>query len=344
MLTRRFVASRAASAVLASLAIAAASPAYAQEEPNAGDVAAARALGQEGVKLADAGNCTEAVDRLARAEKLFHAPTTLARLGECQVALGKLVEGTESLNRVAREPLPANAPAAFQAAQERAKKILAEAKPRIGKLRITVSAPADAQLTVRLDGELVPLASLDTNRPTDPGEHVIEASAPGHLRAHTKVKLADGGYDAVALTLEPDPNAPRSAAATAAPATSTAPASSRQSSEAAAAGSRAPAYVALGVGIVGLGVGAVTGILALGKKSDLDDACPSSRCAPEHQSTIDSGQTLGTISTVGFGVGIVGVALGTVLLVTSSSSRTTATTPAAHPWIGVGGAGLRGSF
>src|SRR5687768_14022299 len=84
-----------------ALAIATApSIAQADEEPSAADVAAARSLGQEGVKLADAGNCAEAVDKLARAEKIFHAPTTLARLGECQVQLGKIVDGTENLNKI----------------------------------------------------------------------------------------------------------------------------------------------------------------------------------------------------------------------------------------------------
>ena len=38
--------------------------------------------------------------------------------------LGKVVEGSENLNRVLREQLPATAPAAFVQAQERAKKRL----------------------------------------------------------------------------------------------------------------------------------------------------------------------------------------------------------------------------
>ena len=89
----------------------------AQEEPLAADVAAARALGQEGVKLADAGNCSEALNKLERAEKMFHAPTTLGRLGECQVMMGKLVEGTENLHRVVLETLSPTAPLVFSQAQ-----------------------------------------------------------------------------------------------------------------------------------------------------------------------------------------------------------------------------------
>src|SRR5450432_1100557 len=79
-------------------------------EDSAENTAAARTLGSEGVQLADAGKCPEAIERLTRAEALHHAPTILGRLGECQVNVGSVVEGTENLNRVVREQLPADAP------------------------------------------------------------------------------------------------------------------------------------------------------------------------------------------------------------------------------------------
>ena len=103
------------------------SPARAQTE-SAEDKASARVLGTEGIQLADSGDCASAIPKLEGAEKLYHAPTTLECLGECQVALGKLVAG-KSLNRVVREPLPANAPAAFMSARQRAQKVLAPAMP-----------------------------------------------------------------------------------------------------------------------------------------------------------------------------------------------------------------------
>ena len=292
--------------------------ASAQEEPSAADTSAARALGQEGVKLADAGNCEEAVDKLARAEKMFHAPTTLARLGECQVQMGKVVEGTENLIRAGRETLPATAPAAFRDAQERARKVLADNKGRIAKLKIAVAAPAGLVFVVKIDGEVVPPANLNTNRPTDPGEHVVEASAPGFLRTMAKVRLADGGADSVALTLEPDPNAP-------AP-TADGGAQGAGGGAQPGARNRVPAYVALGVGVVGVGVGAVFGLLALGKKGDLDDACTNKVCpSTSQQDTIDSGQNFATVSTVGFIVGAAGIGIGTVLLLTNSSSSSSST-------------------
>src|SRR6516162_7627595 len=74
------------------------------DDPSPADVNAARELGKEGIKLADSGKCDQAIDRFTRAEKLYHAPSVLERLGECQVKTGKLVAGTESLQRVVHEP------------------------------------------------------------------------------------------------------------------------------------------------------------------------------------------------------------------------------------------------
>ena len=336
---------RSRSFVPGSLALAAlvafAAPARA-DEPSSADMASARALGQEGVKLADAGNCAEAVDRLQRSERIFHAPTTLARLGECQVQLGKVVEGSENLNRVVREQLASSAPAAFVQAQERAKKVLAEAKPRIARLKIAVAAPPDVPLAVKVDGEPMPVANLNTNRPVDPGEHTVEASAPGYRTARGKVTLAEGGADTIALTLEVDPDAPKAAPAkvegaqTVATTTTTQPPATPVTTT--TAPSRTPAYVALGVGAAGLAVGAIFGGMALGKKGDLDDACPGGTCAPGQQGTIDDGRAFGVVSTVGFIVGGVAVAAGVYLWLRSSPKSSTAST---GPILGLDRVGVR---
>jgi len=47
-------------------------PAVAQNEASSADTAAARELAIEGLKLADAGHCAQAIDKLFRAEKLRH--------------------------------------------------------------------------------------------------------------------------------------------------------------------------------------------------------------------------------------------------------------------------------
>lgn len=334
-------------------ALAVPSPALAQT-PSPEDVASARALGTEGVKLADSGNCASAVSKLEAAEKLYHAPTTLERLGECQVNLGRLVAGTESLNRVVRETLPPNAPSAFITAQQRATQLLATAQPRIGKLRIHVDGAPIDKVTVTVDGANVPSALFDAARPTDPGPHEVIASAPGYKTATASVQLAAGTESAVPLSLEPDPNAVAPPGASSGSTAQEQPLGAGQSVGAVpAAGSgstapnRIPAIVAFGIGGAGVVVGSIFGIMALGTKSSLDDACPDKKmCPPSSQPDIDALSTRATLSNVGFGVGIVGIAVGTVLLVTArgGETRPAAASIRVSPWLGLGTAGVGGTF
>lgn len=315
------------------------------------DIASARALGTEGTRLADTGDCNGAIPKLEAAEKLFHAPTTLERLGECEVSVGRIVAGTESLNRVVREPLAANAPPVFVAAKKRAQQALSAAQPRIGNLRIHVEgAPVD-KTVVTVDGVVVSSALLDADRPTDPGAHEVNASAPGYQAVTANVTVSEGAESPVSLKLEVGPTAVAGtpgapAAVTMAPATTAALPAGGSGGP-----SRGPAIAAFAVGGVGLVVGTVVGILALGTKSTLDSECVSKTCPATARSDIDSLGSKATVATIGFGVGIVGVAVGAVLLAVSHPSdapRAAAgfepARPHWSPWIGVAAAGVGGTF
>ncbi|MEO7109778.1 MAG: hypothetical protein ABI183_05030 [Polyangiaceae bacterium] len=317
--------------------------------------AAARELGVQGVLLAEKGKCGEAIEKLEHAERLYHAPTTLERLGECKVEVGRIVDGTEDLQRVVKEDLPAGAPAAFTAAKARAAGILKKATPRIAHLRVHVNAPTDVKPAVTMDGLPFPDVALDGDRPVDPGTHNFAATADGMIRAETTVSLGEAESKSIELKLVADPNAVK-------PTQISPPLQTDQPKPPPPdddhkkppppppeSPSHVPAYIAFGVGIAGVGVGTVTGILALGKKSTLDNVCGASKtgCPSSSQSDIDSAKTMGTISTVGFIVGGVGVAAGIVLLLTEgSSSNATATVGSVRvsPDLGAGFVGAHGSF
>lgn len=296
------------------------------------DIATARSLGQDGVMLADQGKCPAAVEKLARAEQLHHAPTTALRLAECEIEIGRIVAGTERLERLVREPLGPSAPAPFTAAQARARTVLAAAQPRIATLRISVKAPPGTAYSVLVDDEAVPPAMIDAERPTDPGTRKLTASAKGFLPASAEVTLKDGEPGSVVLSLEPDPRAP------AEPATG-------GSTQGAAAGEHRSIvpWVVLGVGVAGLALGAVGGGIVASKASSLDDRCPDKRCPPGTQDRIDSASTWATVSTVGFVAGGVGVAAGIVMLLLGKSSGTT-TTAGVRPVLGARHLGLEGRF
>lgn len=342
-----------AGALLLALALGAPRPALAQQEPSAAEVSAARALFLEGLKLADTGRCADAVEKFERAERLHHALTIAARLGECQVELGKLVQGTETLLRVARERLPANAPHAFVTAQARAQKVLDAALPKVAKLKISLKGVSEANAAIVLDGEPVPGAFLDTFRPTDPGAHAIEASAPGFLKESARVTLGDGDSQTVTLTLRPDPNAPKtpppSATSAGAATTSATPGGVSADPVAEARGpNRLPAYVAFGVGAVGLTAGAVFGLSAVNQRSKLNDVCPErSDCPAASRDDIDAMSRSATFSTIGFGVGVLGLGAGTALLLLSNKPEPTpasATGLRMRAWAGPGSLGLSGTF
>jgi PEGA domain len=334
------------------LSLALSSAQASAQQPPAENVAAARALGLQGVQLADGGDCTSAIEKLSRAEALYHAPTILGRLGECQVVVGQIVLGTENLNRVVREELPTTAPKAFRDAQERAKAALAAALPRIAKLTVKVE-PADAAAQVTVAGMPLPTALFGVERPTDPGVHEVVVSAPGYVQQKANVTLTEGEAEELDIRLVKDPatavappaSPPPTLTVTSAP---TSPAVDRRG------GGKALAFVSLGVGGAGLVVGGVTGILAANKKGDL--ACEAKRCPTSQKDTLDSARSLATVSTVGFAVGLVGVGVGVVLLLTGNDAND-ATHAAQYqpraagrsnfsvePWLTSDAAGVSGTF
>jgi hypothetical protein len=312
------------------------------DEPSAADVAGARELAMEGIKLANAGNCKDAVEKLARAQSLHPAPTILGRLGECQVALGKLVEGTENLRQVTRD-LPAHAPPAFVKAKARAERVLAANAKRVGHLHIVLHAPPDAKVALAVDGEPVRAELVGADRPTDPGAHVVTATAHGYLKASENVSVPEGADASVTIELKVDPNPTEEVATDGSPR----PVPPPPRPPAPSGPSRVPSFVAFGAGGVGLAVGAIFGGLALGQRGTLDGECSSGKvCPPSAQGTLSSLRTSSTVSTVGFVAGGVGVAAGVVLLFVPSASpaRKTEQGLRIQPYVGPTGAGLTGAF
>jgi hypothetical protein len=317
------------------------------------DRATARQLGEEGGKALDAKDFKTAEDDFRRASSLVHAPTLLLGLARALAGEGKLVEAQETYRRIVREGAPAGSPPAFQSAVEDAGKEVESVSPRIGGVKIMVKTaggepmPANAQVT--WDGQPVSAATLGVKRPADPGSHAVHVSADGYKPVDLKVDVPVSGTVDAPLTIEKDPNAtPTAGTGTPAP-DGTAPGKTEQPT----ASSGGPGFwpwVALGVGGAGLIAGGITGGLALGAHSNLQNKCGggSGTCPPSAQSDVDSYNTFGAISTVGFVVGGVGAAAGVVLLLLKPNLVSTSPAPAAglqvHPVLGLGAVGAEGTF
>ena len=103
------------------------------------------------------------------------------------------------------------------------------------------------------------------------------------------------------------------------------------------------AYVAAGVGVVGLAVGIGTGIAATSKHSALEgEGCPASggMCPPAAQDDLNDFHTLKSWSTVWYVIGAAGIVggVGIWLIVPKATETKTGV------WIGPGSAGWAGTF
>lgn len=316
------------------------------------DRATARELFREGVAAADKGDCATAIDRLERAESLFHAPPHLQHLGRCYAKLGRLVDAAEAWRKLTYETLPPNAPAVFRDAVAEAQTELPKIEPRLARLTIRASE-SYPNLTIDVDGKPWPNAALDVPRVIDPGSHVIKARANGYKPQETTVELAEGGSQSVTLKLEAGdpslvgtatPPTAGSGAPTVAPTAPPPPTSSPL---------KTIGLVVGGVGIAAGAAGVVTGLMSRSQKSDLDRDCLG-RTQPDCTERADRLNGLATLTTglwIGGGV-LVAAGLGMYLLAPSSAPAKSAGETSAGPTVSVGfapGAGgghvvLSGSF
>jgi hypothetical protein len=346
--------SRSSLATIFALALSgiAAAPSARADEPTADDIASARVLGSAGIAAAEHGDCATAVPKLAGAEKLFHAPSTASWLGRCEIKLGQLVAGTEILVRVTRERLSPGSSAVFREAQREAEKALTLALPRIAKLRVQISGPAASAVNVTVDSvEVLPLV-LSEGRPSDPGTHQVMATAEGFLPVTVNVSLAEGETKEIAVTLQPAPKPVVVSVTNPSPAAVSDNPPPPPPEPAPPPPSRVPMLVAFGVGAAGLVTGAVSGGLALGAHDTLNKDCGPAKtsCSEADRSKISEQNTEAWVANVGFGVAIVGAAVGTVLLLTGHhpsehvAAKTSASRLEITPFVTTNSVGLFGAF
>jgi tetratricopeptide (TPR) repeat protein len=306
----------------------AAAQAPAQDQTDPAVIATARELAISGVKLAQDGQCAEALPKLERAEKLHHSQIVLTRLGDCYIKLGQLTAGIESLRTVLREPLPDNASDTLKQAFAEAGTLIEANKPKLGKLTIKVTGIDSAKhgdVTLTIDGKPMPSALIGTAHVSDPGEHTVAVTAPGYLPASHKLTLAPGGEETVALPLDVDPEAQaalqRAQLEAQASSGELAPKGMSLRDDAhAESPSHWPAYLTWGVSAAAIGVGVGFGFAALENKQSLEERCPNKLCPPDASDLLDTSRTNATISTIAYGVGITGVAVGALLFWLESRS------------------------
>ena len=348
---------RARRCFAALLFLASLAPASARAQITDADKATARQLTLDGYEALDKKDWATAADRFTRADGLYHAPTVTLGLARAMGGLGKLVTAQELYSRVVHETIPPNASAAFTRAVDEARRELDALTPRVPSVIINVKGSAAPRVTV--DGVEVPSVALGVKRPADPGKHLVRAQGVGVSPVEVTITLAEGKSETVNVELKPGPGglppavvAPPPPGVVPPPPATTAPIALPPSGPAPDQGSssgplrRTVGFVGLGVGAAGLILGGAMGGLALSKHADLLKTCPAGHCAPgsegTNQSKIDSYNTMGTVSTVGFIAGGALAATGLILVVTAPKASPQAA--AVTPLVGLGYLGAQGTF
>jgi hypothetical protein len=150
-----------------------------------GDEEAARVLFAEGRRLAGAGDYAAACEKFEASYRLDPGIGTNFNLADCEEHLGRTASAWRRFLAVA-----AATKAAGQLDREhvaRARALALEA--RLSSMVVMVPAPPP-HVVVRRDGVELPPSLWGVIVPLDPGEHLLEASAPGHRPWSSKVAVS----------------------------------------------------------------------------------------------------------------------------------------------------------
>ena len=170
----------------------------------------------------------------------------------------------------------------------------------------------------------------------NPGRHEIVASLAGDEKRES-VEVAAGETKTVALPLEgaPPPGEADRAAIPDKP----------ERSEGAETSTSPLVWVGAGVAGVGLAVGAITGLTAIGIHGDVASRCEGGvRCPESTHADIDRGEMLGTVSTIAFVVAGLGAGVLVYGLLNPRVERGDATSAALRPSVFASPFGVAGTF
>jgi hypothetical protein len=231
-------------------------------------------------------------------------------VARCRRKAGELLAARDDYQRIVAEVLPDAAPEPWRKAHADAAAELAALKGHIPALSIVVRAPRLDDVTVRIDGEVVPVAALGRPISCNPGVHKVSAEHPGDPRIDREIQLAEDRVEAIELSF---------GAPVAAPTYIAIPAPAKKE------GSLVPGLVVLGVAGVALGVGGIAGAVAKLDETSVLNHCDGDLCRQSDQGTAKTAVTLAKVSTAGFIAGSALAAAGVVLVILRPGRASNAT-------------------
>ena len=309
-------------------------------EPSPSDKETARALFKEGEQKRKAGDLPGALEAFRAAHAIMNVPTTGLELGKVQAQLGQIVEARDTLLSVVRIPVVPGEPEKYPLARDEAKKLAESLEPKLASLKIVVTkVPGGATPKISVDGAEIHAATVGLTRKHNPGKHEIVV-AVGKVEKKESVDLAEGETKEVTFDFS-ETDAPP-----AAPPKDVHddPPPLKEPPKEPPPRTMGPlfwgGYGAAAVFLVG---GSVAGILALSNASTAKEGCVEGKCPPATHDALDSSRTWGTVATVGFVLGGVGLLVGTIGLFQSKEPEPAPVT-SLRLNVGPGAVALTGTF
>lgn len=327
----------------ALMLLAVASPALGQSAANK---AAAEALFDQGKMLMQSADYARACEKFEASRKLDEGIGTLLYLADCYEKSGRTASAWAMFKEAASMAGAQGQESRQKVATQRAKNL----EPGLAKLTIEVAKENESVpgFEVLNDGVVVPAAQYGAPIPIDPGEHRIEATAPGK-RSHVEKVQAGKGVgrvwvppladlpsnqvsDAAAplnssksaqRTGEQDPTATQGVLAD----------DVRKDAHSNGKLQRGVALALGGLGVVGLGLGSYFGLSAIDKNSKSKSECPSNPdlCTPRGVELRDDALDSARFSTIAFAAGGAALAAGIVLYLTVPGGRSAEVALSAAP-------------
>jgi hypothetical protein len=313
-MARRTASSRLAAALVA---LACTAPTrWAAADATAADRALAQSLFDDGRKLMDARDYTQACPKFAESERLDPGGGTILNLALCHEAEGKTAsawtEFNEALSRAIRDGRPER--------EARARERIAVLEPRVSRLTVSVAAGAAGELELSVDGISWGTALRNVGVPLDPGPHVVVARrAGGGSWSSTVVLGASADSKTLRIPLVIGSASGESVDSSGSVNVAAYPRGS---------GQRTTGWIVGGAGVAVLGVGTAFGILALSmRKASNADCTPL--CTRQGVDLNNEAIRDAWISDFGVGLGVAGLVAGAYLLLTAGGSTPPQTTKSA---------------
>jgi hypothetical protein len=284
-----------------------------QAPERSANVAEAELLFKRAAAHMDAREYDAACPLLERSNELDPSSGTLLNLAECYEQRGLTASAYGTFEAARDVSIRTGRKDRAEVAELRKRRL----EPRLRRLTIVPPSAPPKALVIQLDGKPLPTTLWNVPMPVDPGAHLVRASADAVPDYAIRVPAPEAGATtSVPITLHrdrPEANRPH------------------------LDGQKIGAIACGVLGAAGVATGTVFGLRSRSKHEQSDEYCTGSRCRDDRGVTLmEDARSAGTVSTVGFIVGGVGLGAAAVLWFVRPFGR-----EAAAVEVGVGPAAIR---